>query len=261
MRSLPVFALTTALLFGSPLPSEAAGRNAAAMMDISAAVVTGDTLSYSVTVTSAVETRVVELLFRVPEGLRVLSWEDGEFFTDPLRIGPVFHEPTRRVLVALAVKGPGSITESSGHVGTIRLLRTGPVSEDISLVEASLVDAQDREDCLATPSSQIFPARPAARSTPAPDRFALEAVAPNPMNRIATVSFGIPRPGSAVTVKIYDVTGRAVRTLVDGQRPPGYYSEVWDLSNDGGLKVAPGIYFCRMEAGTFKDTKKVIVLR
>jgi flagellar hook assembly protein FlgD len=56
------------------------------------------------------------------------------------------------------------------------------------------------------------------------------------------------------------VNGRLVRSLVDGQRAAGDHSVSWDLRNDDGRPVAPGIYFCRMEAGAFRDTKKVVLL-
>jgi hypothetical protein len=59
---------------------------------------------------------------------------------------------------------------------------------------------------------------------------------------------------------MYDVTGRVARTLVNTHKPPGWYSETWDLLNDRGQRVAPGIYFCRMEAGEFKETRKIVLV-
>jgi len=70
-----------------------------------------------------------------------------------------------------------------------------------------------------------------------------------------------PSLRSDVRIRIYDVQGRVVRTLADSHRAAGYYSEVWDLTNAAGQRVAPGVYFCRMEAGSFRDTKKVVLLQ
>jgi flagellar hook assembly protein FlgD len=75
------------------------------------------------------------------------------------------------------------------------------------------------------------------------------------------ISFEIPSPGAQVNLRVFDVTGRLVRTLVNERRAAGYYWEPWDLTNDGGRTVAPGVYFCRMEAGNFRDTKKLVLLR
>ena len=81
------------------------------------------------------------------------------------------------------------------------------------------------------------------------------------MSSHTTVRFEIPRPGARVNVRIYDVQGRAVRTLANEHKAAGYYFEAWDLVDDHGLRVAPGIYFCRMVAGDFKATKKIVLLR
>jgi hypothetical protein len=226
------------------LPS-VAGVNSGADIHLIPDEAAGDTLRYQVCVSSAVRTRVVHLVLHVPDGIRFLSWEDGEFIADPLRIGPYWDESSRSVLVALAIAGPGAVTASSGTVGTAILLRTGQPTDEVSVLEACLVDTRHREDWMATPASQIYPARRAGQDLSVPSCFAIRRVSPNPILRVTTIEFQIPRPGSDVTITFYDVTGRAVRTLVDGQRAPGYYSEVWDLSNDAGLK----------------DTKKVIVLR
>jgi flagellar hook assembly protein FlgD len=62
-------------------------------------------------------------------------------------------------------------------------------------------------------------------------------------------------------VRIYDAAGRLVRTLVDGARPAGRYSELWDGLDSRGGAVASGIYFYRLDAGAFTQTKKMVLLR
>jgi flagellar hook assembly protein FlgD len=64
-----------------------------------------------------------------------------------------------------------------------------------------------------------------------------------------------------VTVRIYDVTGRLVRTLVNEVKDAGAYSAVWDGRNEGGANVASGIYFYKMETSGFSATKKLVMLR
>jgi len=64
-----------------------------------------------------------------------------------------------------------------------------------------------------------------------------------------------------VKLKVYDLTGRVVRTLVDNVQEPAYYNIRWDGRDDKGKRLASGIYFYRIEVGRFKSTKKMVILR
>jgi hypothetical protein len=75
-----------------------------------------------------------------------------------------------------------------------------------------------------------------------------------------TVQFTIGVPGP-VTVEIYDVTGRKVRTLVDAPVPPGDQTVTWDGTSDNGEPVAPGIYTCRLTTGNLTENKRIVLLR
>jgi flagellar hook assembly protein FlgD len=66
---------------------------------------------------------------------------------------------------------------------------------------------------------------------------------------------------SHVRLRIYDVAGRLVRVLVDETRPAGTYEAVWNGKNEKGFTAASGIYFCRMEAGDYERTLKMVLLR
>ena len=63
------------------------------------------------------------------------------------------------------------------------------------------------------------------------------------------------------TLKIYELTGRLVRTLVAEPQPPGYYEVIWDGTNEVGSKVAPGIYFYSLRVKNSNITKKMIIMR
>jgi flagellar hook assembly protein FlgD len=64
-----------------------------------------------------------------------------------------------------------------------------------------------------------------------------------------------------VKVTIYDVRGRLVRKLVDGEKEPGWYQVHWDGRNDRGQMVGSGVYLYRIEAGEFVSTKKMVLVR
>jgi hypothetical protein len=83
---------------------------------------------------------------------------------------------------------------------------------------------------------------------------------PNPFNPATRIAFGIAA-ASHVSLKIYDSTGHLVRTLVDETRPAGRYEVPWSGLNDAGRRAGSGVYFYRLEAGRFLQTKKMIMLR
>jgi len=96
----------------------------------------------------------------------------------------------------------------------------------------------------------------AASDEPAiPQDFTLEQNHPNPFNPTTTIQFSVPTR-SQVTLKIYDVSGGLVKTLVNGSVPPGVHREVWDASG-----IASGVYFYRIEALGYVQTRKLVLLK
>ncbi|MBX2991000.1 MAG: T9SS type A sorting domain-containing protein [Bacteroidetes bacterium] len=88
-----------------------------------------------------------------------------------------------------------------------------------------------------------------------PGTFALEQNYPNPFNPSTTIKFSMPQT-SEVTLKVYDMLGREVATLVNDVKPMGTYEVTWNAAN-----LASGIYYYRMAAGSFGDVKKLILLK
>jgi predicted lipoprotein with Yx(FWY)xxD motif len=83
---------------------------------------------------------------------------------------------------------------------------------------------------------------------------------PNPFNPTTRIAFGLGAPAD-VSLRIYDAAGRLVRVLAEGARPAGNYAELWDGRDSGGRAVASGIYFYRLQAGAFSETRKMTLLR
>jgi hypothetical protein len=83
---------------------------------------------------------------------------------------------------------------------------------------------------------------------------------PNPFNPVTTIAFGLSRRAH-VSLRIYDAVGRLVRELIDENRGAAFYEEVWDGRNDEGAAAASGVYFYQLRAGTFSETRKMILLR
>ncbi|MCD6165493.1 T9SS type A sorting domain-containing protein, partial [bacterium] len=93
-----------------------------------------------------------------------------------------------------------------------------------------------------------------------PSSFKLYQNYPNPFNAFTTINFQIPK-SSKVTIKIYDILGREVRTLVDYFYSAGNHSTTWDGLDNLGHKVSSGVYFYCMESIDFKEVKKALLLK
>ena len=93
-----------------------------------------------------------------------------------------------------------------------------------------------------------------------PRVFALNQNYPNPLDPQATISYSLPK-SCKVSLKIYNIKGQLVETIVDDFQQPGYYSVVWNGKNDNNESVYSGIYLYRIRAGDFMDTKKCVILK
>lgn len=91
-------------------------------------------------------------------------------------------------------------------------------------------------------------------------RTVLEQNHPNPFNPHTTIAFSIARD-TDVELKIYDVRGALVKTLVNDHRNKDHYNVRWDGRDDRSRPVASGIYFCRLRAGDVTTTRKMLLLR
>jgi len=95
-------------------------------------------------------------------------------------------------------------------------------------------------------------------TSPAANRLLLEAH-PNPARAHSTVSYSLTNEG-AVTLAIYDVSGRLVKSLVSGYQRPDVYSIVWNGKDDNNRKVAPGVYFYVLKTNGDHVSKKIVMM-
>ena len=90
-----------------------------------------------------------------------------------------------------------------------------------------------------------------------PTEFVLEQNYPNPFNPSTTISWQSP-VGSRQTIKIYDVLGREIETLVDEYKEAGVYNEQFTINDE---QLSSGIYFYQLRAGSFMQTKKMVIIK
>jgi len=98
------------------------------------------------------------------------------------------------------------------------------------------------------------------RSETLPQGFALEQNFPNPFNPTTTIQYELPE-NAFVNIRIYDLNGRLVNTLVNAQKSAGYKAIKWAGVDNKGKAVSAGLYLYTIEAGEFIQTKKMVLLK
>jgi hypothetical protein len=130
-------------------------------------------------------------------------------------------------------------------------------------VEANAHDFSFLDFSLASASPPVS-VGPANAETQLPQEFALYQNFPNPFNPETVISYQIPEDAfvpQKVVLKIYNLQGQNVRTLVEDKQPPGTYTVFWDGKNDFGEIVSSGLYIYQIKIGRFIQNNKMIFLK
>jgi hypothetical protein len=191
-----------------------------------------------------------------PEGGAASSSMGGSSFLRPDIAG--------RDLLKAAMRAPW-ITMSTGLVtgnGAIDILPldtstlpTGPM-----LMEIVTVDDQGIQ-CRDIRLAWVFSDLTGDDDSGPPIKTMLNGSYPNPFNPSTTIKYSVAKD-TKVTMVIFDVAGRRVRTLLSSEfRETGVYTETWDGKNDNGKSLASGVYFCRFIAAGQIEARKLIMLR
>lgn len=93
-----------------------------------------------------------------------------------------------------------------------------------------------------------------------PTSFTLSQNYPNPFNPSTIISYQLPKQ-SRVQIKIYDAIGNEIRSLIDEEKSAGKYNILWDSRNNYGARVSSGVYFYKITADGFAQTKKMLLLK
>ena len=139
---------------------------------------------------------------------------------------------------AVSVNGPGELLRIYSGVGP-----ADPQFTRISLNDGQ-IDARIDETVSAA----------------SPSRLALYPNVPNPFNPETTIRFDLPSDNQ-VRLKIFDVVGQQVRTLMSGYLPTGSHQVVWDGRNEEGMSVANGVYFYRLQAGDVAQIRRMLLIK
>jgi hypothetical protein len=144
-------------------------------------------------------------------------------------------------------------------VGKGDILRL-PVEVKSSVSEELEIDLTDV--VMANPGAVVIPV--SGYST-LPKIFSLSQNYPNPFNPQTTIQYEIGGDDGSMSVhaslKIYNILGQRVKTLVDEDVPPGTYRIVWDGRDENGERVASGVYLYRFTTDEYRKTKKMVMMK
>ncbi|MEC9274162.1 MAG: CotH kinase family protein, partial [Candidatus Neomarinimicrobiota bacterium] len=93
-----------------------------------------------------------------------------------------------------------------------------------------------------------------------PKEYHLYDAYPNPFNPVTTLWYELPE-NTMVTITIYDMLGKKVKTLINETQDAGYQSIIWDATNNDGIPVSAGIYLYQIQAAEYSGTKKMVLLK
>jgi|GEM_PF-1028624 len=150
------------------------------------------------------------------------------------------------------IYGEHSIQPGEGTLMALRVKGT-----DLSSLEISNVILVDEHGNMFEPNvTEKLETSPSSR----PAEFSLAQNYPNPFNPETQISYALPEK-CQVKLSVYNVRGQRVRVLVDEFQAAGHQTVLWDGKNEDGQAVASGIYFYRLEAEAFSDTKSMVLLK
>ena len=138
--------------------------------------------------------------------------------------------------------GAGRAIPANGELFTVRLKSPGPIALELK-------DARDGYN------RSVLTTGMDGGGTERPTTFALEQNYPNPFNPSTTISFALPATAQVV-IRIFNVLGAEVATLVEGQRSAGVHHAIFDARG-----LPSGVYLCRMQAGDFTASRKLLLVR
>jgi hypothetical protein len=143
---------------------------------------------------------------------------------------------------------------NAGHntAWDVELPGSGPYYWSVQAVDGSFAGSAFASETVTGPTA----AAPAHQAT----SDVLMSGAPNPFAGATTIRFSQAGRGP-VSLRIYDVAGRRVRTLDDGHLPAGQFARTWDGTDDGGRSLPAGVYFARLKTAALTRSEKIVLVR
>jgi len=169
------------------------------------------------------------------------------------------YDRTSEVPVLLGATAQGTIVNSAANPGE-SYYREGATWVDLYYYNDPPWPSGTANFCIKALAVEDDPTHTGNFGTTMPADYALYQNYPNPFNPSTTIEYRLPEAGY-VQIEVYDMSGRMVRSLVNGNVQAGLHSVAWDGSNDRGDRVASGVYAYRLTAGNYHAVRKMVLLR
>ena len=181
------------------------------------------------------------------------GWSHQVFFGGPGEDNPFLHfQFPQRVMTMVfkAVDDPGIAGDSANCFGWGRHPFYGPSNMGDTLGIDFYHITEIYSPIQFEPLADVD-----ERKNAAPAEFELSQNYPNPFNSSTIIKYDLPHQ-SQVTIEIYDILGRKITTLQNGTQPAGYHQALWRAED-----VASGVYFYKLQAGEYSESKKMILVK
>jgi len=156
-----------------------------------------------------------------------------------------------------------TVMELPGLNHLFQTAETGAMSEYMNIAETmspTALEVMAEWIAAHTGSGPPITAAVEEQTATLPRTLSLEQNYPNPFNPQTMIGYDLPAAGE-VRLCVYNLCGQLIRRLVDGHRRAGSYTVAWDGRDEAGREVASGTYLYRLEAASFVETRKALLLR
>ncbi len=123
-----------------------------------------------------------------------------------------------------------------------------------------LAGDQNPANDIAVDTFEVIPLTGIAEQPARPQQLTLNPAAPNPFLNQTLIRFGLPAPGR-VKIQVFSVTGTLLKTLLDDERPAGFYTITWNGTDENNQPLHQGVFYCRLTAGEKTITRKLLKTR
>ncbi len=154
------------------------------------------------------------------------------------------------------IKGAGSSAEAHTYTYTDRHVQSGKTY----YYKLCDVDYNGNQHFYGPISVSVATSIPLKSIEGVPAEYSLGQNYPNPFNPETAINFSLKESGY-VSLKVYNVVGQVVRTLVNGEKSAGSYSLMWNGADDSGTSLTNGIYYYSLQVNGFSDTKKLVLMK
>jgi hypothetical protein len=189
--------------------------------------------------------------------LEFLGWTEAAGYAGETMATETVRDGHREVFVGVLNPdaAAGDATVGTAEFRVVSDQQMALTNDDLALVTADLLSSTDQRSTLSLSSLAV---RRSVSSVAYKNELAQNY--PNPFNPTTTISFSLARATDA-NLSIYDVSGALVKSLHSGRAERGIHRIVWDGKSNGGQPVASGVYFYKLTAGSFTDTRKMTILK